>query len=166
MMGSVCAFEWGFDVSAEVDCGSDAGATGPACLRAREVGGVQYAFRRALGAQQRANGALMDVIEPRGIAAGAEPAHRNKSGGTITGCLAHEVSTLVGVGRHLGSEPRANTSMTIMRAPQREHGQGSIRGASGATSGCFCGSAAGGATSSSARAVAMLSARLAEAKSP
>jgi hypothetical protein len=31
---------------------------------------------------------------------------------------------LLGVGRHLGSQPRANTSMTIMRAPQhgREHG--------------------------------------------
>jgi hypothetical protein len=36
--------------------------------------------------------------------------------------------------------------MTIMRAPQRGHGQGSTRGLSGATSGCSWGSAAGGAT--------------------
>jgi len=74
------------------------------------------------------------------------------------------VSNLPGVGRHLGSQPRAKTSMTIMRAPQRGHGQGATRGASGATSGC--GSAAGGSAPSSARAFAMFSARLALAKSP
>jgi hypothetical protein len=56
--------------------------------------------------------------------------------------------------------------MTTMRAPERGHGQSSTRGVSGATSGCFWGSAAGGATLRSARAVAMLSARLVEAKSP
>src|SRR6202158_5380640 len=108
----------------------------------------------------------MAVIGSRAIAAGVGPAHRNEKVGTITRCLAHDVSTLLGVGRHLGSQPRANTSMTIIRAPQRGHGQASTRGASGATSGCFCGSAAGGATLRSARAVAMLSARLVEAKSP
>jgi hypothetical protein len=39
------------------------------------------------------------------------------------------VSILLGVGRHLGWQSRANTSMTIMRAPQRGHEQGSTRGA-------------------------------------
>jgi hypothetical protein len=73
---------------------------------------------------------LIDVIGPRETTAGAEPAHQNEKVRTITACLAHEVSILLGVGRHLGSQPRANTSMTIMRAPQREHGQGSTRGAS------------------------------------
>ena len=78
--------------------------------------------------------------------------------------MAHDVSNPLGVGRHVGSQPRANTSMTIMRAPQRGHGQGDTRGASGATSGC--GSAAGGLAPSSTRAVAIFSARLALAKSP
>src|SRR6202049_5332842 len=108
----------------------------------------------------------MEAIWSREIAASVEPARRNEQVGTITGCVAHEVSILPGAGRQLGWQPRANTSMTIMRAPQRGHGQGSTRGLSGATSGCFCGSAAGGATLRSARAVAMLSARLVEAKSP
>src|SRR6516164_8004294 len=99
-----------------------------------------------------ANGVRIDVIVSREIVAGVEPAHWTKQAATLTGGLAHDVSILLGVGRHLGSQPRANTSMTIMRAPQREHGQGSTRGASGATSGGFCGSAAGAATSSSARA--------------
>src|SRR5580704_12482093 len=108
----------------------------------------------------------MAVIGSREIAAGAAPAQWDEGAATLAADPAHEVSTLLGVGRPLGSQPGANTSMTIMRAPQREHGQGSTRGASGATSDCFCGSAAGTATSSSARAVAMLSARLVEAKSP
>jgi hypothetical protein len=59
---------------------------------------------------------------------------------TSTGGLARELSILIGLGRHLGSRPLANTSMTIMRAPHREHGQGSTRGLSGATSGCSWGS--------------------------
>ena len=80
--------------------------------------------------------------------------------------LAHDVSFVLGVGRHLGSQLRAKTSMTIMRAPQRGHGQRSTRGATGVISGCFCASTAGGAMPSSARAVAMLSARLALARSP
>ena len=67
---------------------------------------------------------------------------------------------------NLGWQPDANTSITIMRAPQRGHGQGSRRGASGAISDCCCGWAAGGATSRNARAVAMFLARLALAKSP
>src|SRR5712691_2615367 len=109
----------------------------------------------------------MDVIGSREIAAGVEPAHLEGEGRNVhRKSLAHDVSTLPGVGRHLGSRPRANTSMTIMRAPQQGHGDGSTRGASGATSGCFCASAAGGATLRSARAVAMLSARLVGAKSP
>ena len=108
---------------------------------------------------------LIDVIGPREIAAGSEPAHWKKQAATITGCMAHDVSTLLGVGCHLGSQPRANVSMTIMRAPQHGHGRGSARG-SGAASDSFGRSAAGTATSSSARAVTMLSARLALAKSP
>jgi hypothetical protein len=108
---------------------------------------VQKAFRRALGAHQRAIDALMDVIGSSEIAAGVEPAHRNGQAATLTEGLAHDESILLGVGRHLGSQSRAKTSMTIMRAPQRGHEQGSTRGASGVPSGCCCGSAAGGVTS-------------------
>ena len=36
------------------------------------------------------------------------------------------MSNPLGVGRRLGSQPRANTSMTIMRAPQRWHGERSV----------------------------------------
>ena len=119
------------------------------------------------GSHQRTIRALMDVIGSREITAGVEPAHlEGESRNVHRKPLAHDVSTLPGVGRHLGSRPRANTSMTIMRAPQQGHGDGSTRGVSGATSGCFCASAAGGATSSSTRAVAMLSARVALAKRP
>src|SRR5438093_13445443 len=109
----------------------------------------------------------MDAIGSREIAAGVEPAHlEGESRNAQRESVVHDVSILPGVGRHLGSRPRANTSMTIMRAPQQGHGDGSTRGLSGATSGCFCASAAGGTTPSSARAVAMLPARLADAKSP
>ena len=85
---------------------------------------------------------------------------------TLKGGLAHDESILLGIGRHLGSQPRANTSITIIRPPQRGQGQGSTRGVSAAISGGSCGSAAGGAMLRSARAVAMFSARLALAKSP
>jgi hypothetical protein len=105
----------------------------------REVGRVQQAFRRPLGAHQRANGGLGDGIRSREIAAGAEPAHRNGKAATSTGGLAHDVSILIGVGRQLGSQPRAKVSMTIMRAPQRGHRRGSTRGLSGATSGWLLG---------------------------
>src|SRR6267378_3520516 len=109
----------------------------------------------------------MDVIGSRDIAAGMEPAHLEGEGRNAhRKSLAHDVLILPGLGRHLGSRPRANTSMTIMRAPQQGHGDGSTRGVSGATSGCFCASAAGGATSRSTRAFAMLSARVVDAKSP
>src|SRR5208337_4781404 len=100
------------------------------------------------------------------IAASVEPAQRNGKAAALTGGLAHDVSIVLGVGRHLGSQPAANTSITIMRAPQRGHRQGGSRGASGARSDCGCGSAAGWAASRNARAVAMFSARLALAKSP
>ena len=46
----------------------------------------------------------------------------------------HDVSILIGVGRQRGLQPRAYTSMTIMRAPQRRHGQGSTRGDAAETS--------------------------------
>ena len=128
---------------------------------------MQEAFWRVLGPHERAIRALMNVIGSRAIAAGVEPAHlEGKSRSAHRNSLAHDVSILPGVGRHLGSQPRANTSMTIMRAPQHGHGYGSTRGLSGATSDCFFASAAGGATSSRTRAVAMLSVRLEPAKSP
>jgi len=109
-------------------------------------------------------GASIAVIGSREITAGIEPARRNGKVATLTVGLGH-VSTVLGIGRQRGSQPRANTSITIMRAPQRGHGQGSTRRASGVISSCFCGSA-GGTIWSSARAVAMFSARLALAKSP
>src|ERR1700682_4058394 len=65
----------------------------------------------------------MEAIWSREIAAGVEPARRNEQIGTITGCVAHEVSILPGVGRQLGWQPRANTSMTIMRAARAWAGQ-------------------------------------------
>jgi hypothetical protein len=108
---------------------------------------------------------LVAVNRSRAIAASAAPAQRNGKAAMLRGGLAHEVSNLLGVGRRLGSQPGSNTSITIMRAPQRGHGEGSARGASGAISDC-CRSTAGGATSRHARAVAMFSARLALAKSP
>src|SRR2546422_7986428 len=121
---------------------------------------------RVFGAHQRAIRALIDVVGSRGIAAGVEPAHlEGESRNAHRKSPAYDVSILPGVGRQLGSRPRANTSMTIMRAPQQGHGDGSTR-ASDVTSGCSCGSAAGGATPSSTRAVAMLSARVALAKRP
>ena len=80
--------------------------------------------------------------------------------------VAHEVSNPLGAGRHLGAQPGANASITIIGAPQRGHGQARTRGAFGATSGFCCGSAAGGATSRHARAIAIVSARLPLAKSP
>src|SRR5258707_13019095 len=94
------------------------------------------------GAGQRAIVGLVDVIGSREIAAGVEPGHRNGKAATSTEGLTHDVSILLGVGRHLGSQPRANTSMTIMRAPQRGQGQGRTRGESGATAGGICGAAA------------------------
>ena len=118
------------------------------------------------GADEGASRALMDAIERRETAAGVEPAHRKGKAASLAERLAHEVSILVGVGQHFGSQPGAKVSMTIMRAPQRGHGHGSTRGVSGATSGCFWGSVAGGATLRSARAIAMFLARLVEARSP
>ena len=118
------------------------------------------------GGHRRAIRALRDAIGLSEIAAGAEPAHRNGKTARVTRGLAHDVSILLGVGRQLGWQPGADVSMTIMRAPQHEHGQGSTRGVSGARSGGCWGSAAGGATLRSARAIAMLAGRLVEAKSP
>src|SRR5262249_6624388 len=110
-------------------------------------------------------GPLIGVIGPKEIAAGVPPAHRNGKSATLTSDLAHDVSILPGGGRHFGSQPRAKTPITIMRAPQCGHGLRSTRGVSGVLSGGSCGSAAGGATRSSVRAVA-ISARLALARSP
>src|SRR5262245_7367298 len=112
-----------------------------------------------LGVHQQALTVLMSVIGSRVGAAGVEPAPSEREAGRPTGGLAHDVSILPGIGRHLGSQPRANTSITIMRAPQRGHRQASMRGVSVALSGCSCGSAAGGARLRSARAVAMFLAR-------
>jgi hypothetical protein len=70
---------------------------------------------------------LVEVIVAREIAAGVKPAQRNGKIGTLIKGLAHDVLKLFGVGRHFGS-PRAKTSMTIMRAPQRGHAPGSLTG--------------------------------------
>ena len=70
------------------------------------------------------------------IAAGAGPAYRKRKAASLAGRLAHDVSILFGVGRQFGSQPGAKVSITIIRAPQHGHGQGSMRGVSGATSGC------------------------------
>jgi hypothetical protein len=102
-----------------------------------EVGSLQWASRQALGAHQRALGALIAVIGSREITAGIEPARRNGKVATLAVGLGHDVSTVLGIGRQGGSQPRAKISITIMRAPQRGHGQGSTRRASGVISGCF-----------------------------
>ena len=67
--------------------------------------------------------ALIAVIGSREITAGIEPAPRNGKVATLTVGLSHDVSSVLGIGRQLGSQPRANTSITIMRAPQRGHGR-------------------------------------------
>jgi hypothetical protein len=63
------------DAGADLDDGRDASPTPSACLRAGEVGRVQEAFWRALGAHQRAVGGV-DGIGLSEIAAGVAPAHR------------------------------------------------------------------------------------------
>ena len=108
----------------------------------------------------------MDAIGLSEIAAGAGPAYRKRKAASLAGRLAHDVSILIGVGRQFGWQLGAKVSMTIMRAPQHGHGYGSTRAVSDARSGCCWGLAAGGTTLRSARAVAMLWARLVEAKSP
>src|SRR5262252_215109 len=88
---------------------------------AREPGSMQWVSRSPRRPYRRAIGWLIGVIVPREIAAGVAPAHRNSKFATLTGGLAHDVSILPGVGRHFGSQPRAKTSITIMRAPQCGH---------------------------------------------
>jgi hypothetical protein len=126
---------------------------------------VQWASRWSRGERETAIGSFIGEIEPREIAAGGAPAHRNGKV-TFNRRSAHDVSILVGAGRHFGSQPRAKTSMTIMRPPQCGHGQRSTDGASGVISDSGCASVAGGSTPSSARAFAMFSARLALARMP
>jgi hypothetical protein len=75
-----------------------------------EVGSLQWASRQALGAHQRALGALIAVIGSREITAGIKPARRNGKVATLTVGLGHDVSTVLG--RQRGSQPRANTSIT------------------------------------------------------
>ena len=109
---------------------------------------------------------LIGVIESRGIAAGVEPAQRNGKAAALAGGLAHDVSI-----RAWGRPP---PRLAAAREDLDDDHAGAAarawaaraRGASGVTSGCGCGSAAGGSAPSSARAVAMFSARLALAKSP
>ena len=53
------------------------------------------------------DGSLIGVVLPRGIVAGVEPVQRNgKAAAALTGGLAHDVSIVLGVGRHLGLQPR------------------------------------------------------------
>jgi hypothetical protein len=63
-----------------------------------EEGSLQWASRQALGAHQRALGALIAVIGSREITAGVEPAHRNGKVATLTVGLSHDVSSLLGIG--------------------------------------------------------------------
>jgi hypothetical protein len=82
----------------------------------------------------------------------------------------HEVSIPIGVGadvgRYVGSQPRANISMTIIRPPQRGQGHGRTRGSSWAAGFCSSFSMMDGATPSSWRARAMLAVRLPLANKP
>jgi hypothetical protein len=68
-----------------------------------EVGSLQWASRQALGAHERALGALIAVIGPREITAGIEPARPNGNVATLTVGLGHDVSSVFGIGRQLGS---------------------------------------------------------------
>src|ERR1700747_3641882 len=86
----------------------------------------------------------MDAIGLSEIAAGDGPACWKRKAASLAGRLAHGLSILFGVGRQFGSQPRSKVSMTIIRAPQHGHGQGSTRSVSGATSGSCWGSAGGG----------------------
>src|SRR6266404_5647499 len=95
---------WGFDVSADLDGGRNTARKRPGCVD-RRGGDLQWASRQALGAHRRALGALIGVIGSREITAGVEPSHRNGKVATLTIGLSHYVSTLLGIGRHLGSQP-------------------------------------------------------------
>ena len=64
---------------------------------------MQWVSRSPRRPYRRSIGWLIGVIVPREIAAGVAPAHRNSKFATLTGGLAHDVSILPGVGRHLGS---------------------------------------------------------------
>jgi hypothetical protein len=77
----------------------------------------EKASRGALGAYQGAPGALIAVnrVERDRRQRGASATEGKAA--TLRGGLAHDVSVLLGVGRHLGSQPHANTSITIMRVP-------------------------------------------------
>jgi hypothetical protein len=55
---------------------------------------------QAFGAHQRALGALIAVIGSREITAGIEAARRNGKVATLTVGLSHDVSTVLGIGRH------------------------------------------------------------------
>ena len=90
--------------------------------------GISATARSASAGARRIDG--RDRVE-RDHCAGIEPARRNGKVATLTVGLGHDVSTVLDIGRQLGSQPRAKTSITIMRAPEREHGHSSTRRASG-----------------------------------
>ena len=77
---------------------------------------MQWVSRSSRRPYRWAIGSLIGVTGPREIVAGVPPAHRNGKSAMLTRDLAHDVSILPGGGRHLGSQPRAKTSITIMRA--------------------------------------------------
>src|SRR5258705_9484434 len=68
---------WRINVGADLDDGRDASTTPPGCLHGREVGRAQQAFRRALGAGQRAIGGVGGVVWAGEIAAGVGAAARD-----------------------------------------------------------------------------------------
>ena len=62
----------------------------------------------------------------------AGPAHRSENVATLTGGLAHDVSILLGVGRHRGSQPRGRPRS--QSCGRRSVGMGSAAHAARATS--------------------------------
>jgi hypothetical protein len=84
--------------------------------------------------------------------------------------LHHEVSILIapdaGVGRCLGSQPRAKVSMMNMRPPQQGHGRGSMRAWSAAGVSVMSGGSGLTGAAINSRARAMLTARLPLASRP
>jgi hypothetical protein len=65
----------------------------------------------------------VDVIGSREIAAGVEPAHRNGKAATSTEGLAHDVSILPGVGRHLVLANRGRGRQQELVFFRAEHNQ-------------------------------------------
>ena len=110
---------WGFEACCSAD--GRAGGLQQGAEAARASGRMWWEALRAGHCRRLSEPGGSD--EARGVVAGSEPAGRIGSGAVRW--RSHDVSILIttGVGRCLGSQPRAKTSMTIMRPPQQGHGQ-------------------------------------------